>query len=64
MKVEDSGYVTVIDMEKAEEVHKEKPLIKLPVVEESKTDPETTKFKEFFEEFVPFQGQAKHTYSV
>ena len=45
----------MIDMEKAEEVLKSKPKVKKPVVEEeTKTDPDTIKFKELFEELVPF----------
>ena len=55
----------MIDMEKAEEVLKSKPKVKKPVVEEeTKTDPDTIKFKEFFEELVPFESITKHIYSV
>ena len=65
LKIENSGYITVIDIEKAEEVQKSKPVEKKPSVEEeSKTDPDKVKFKEFFEELVPFEGVVKHTYSV
>lgn len=65
VRIESSGYITVIDMEKAEEVLKSKPKMKKPFVEEeTKTDPDTIKFKEFFEELVPFEGITKHIYSV
>ena len=64
VKIEDSGYVTVIDLEKVEEVNKVKASVPKPIVEETKNDPESLKFKNFFEEIVPFKGQAKHSYSV
>ena len=56
--------MTVIDLEKLEEVNKVKALVHKSVVEETKNDPELLKFKDFFEEIVPFKGQAKHSYSV
>lgn len=46
----------MIDMEKAEEVSQVKPVTKKAIVEETKNDPESLKFKEFFEELVPFEG--------
>jgi len=65
VRIESSGYITVIDLEKAEEAPKSKPKVKKPVVEEeTKTDPETIKFKEFFEELEPFEGATKHVYTV
>lgn len=42
----------------------EKPVAKKEVIEESKSDPDSVKFKEYFDEIVPFTGQAKHTYSI
>jgi hypothetical protein len=65
VKVESSGYITVVDMDKDAEAPKAKPIFakKIEEVKEA-SDPKEVEFKEFFEELLPFKGKAKHIYSV